>query len=210
MRLFLFLFFSFSVVAQADPTGAGEAAIYAQLVTLVNETKTQIEEMRKTYNVTEQMKDMQQQGFVKELTDAGSAFNGMFNDINSIQGELSDWRNDPAGIETIKRDIERIETRMEYASSKEGLDKGQSYSQILRSLKNIKWLGEIQAAQEEKISGGTSDKDNEEISTSALISANKILIEQEKRKARQDTISTDVYNDMLQGVDYSSLPRYGE
>lgn len=201
----LLLFFCFSNVLQADVTGTGEAAIYTQLVTLVEQTRTQLEEMRKTYNVTEQMKDMKQNELVRDLTDAGSAFNGMFNDIQSIQGNLEDWRADPAGIATIKRDIDRLESQIERADGQQGLDKGQSYSQLLRSLKTIKWLGEAQADAELRMAEGTSEKDEAEIAASAMLSANKILIEQEKRKAREDAISHEIVSDVIKSVNYGGL-----
>lgn len=201
----LFLILGFSSVLRADVTGTGEAAIYTQLVTLVEQTKTQLEEMRKTYNVTEQMKNMQQNELVRDLSDAGTAFNGMFNDIQSIQGNLEDWRADPAGIATIERDIDRLESQIERAGGQQGLDKGQSYSQLLRSLKTIKWLGEAQADAERRMSEGTSEKDEAEIAASAMLSANKILIEQEKRKAREDAISHEIVSDMIKGVNYNGL-----
>jgi DNA-binding protein H-NS len=201
----LFLILGFSGVLRADVTGASEAAIYSQLVTLVEQTKTQLEEMRKTYNVTEQMKDMQQNELVRDLSEAGTAFNGMFNDIQSIQGNLEDWRADPAGIATITRDIDRLEAQIERADGQEGLDKGQSYSQLLRSLKTIKWLGEAQADAERRMAEGTSEKDEAEIAASAMLSANKILIEQEKRKAREDAISHEIVSDMIKGVNYNGL-----
>ena len=201
----LFLFFIFAHAARADVTGASEAAIYSQLVALVEQTKTQLEEMRKTYNVTEQMKDLQQNELVRDLSDAGIAFNGMFDDIQSIQGNLEDWRADPAGIATIKRDIDRLESQIERVGGQQGLDKGQSYSQLLRSLKTIKWLGEAQADSERRMAEGTSEKDEAEIAASAMLSANKILIGQEKRKAREDAISHEIVSDVIKSVNYSGL-----
>ena len=52
---------------------------------------------------------------------------------------------------------------------------------------------------------GTSEKDEAEIAASAMLSANKILIEQEKRKAREDAISHEIVSDMIKGVNYNGL-----
>lgn len=198
-----------SGTATADLTGAGDAAAYKQLVILVENTRQQLEELRKNLSVAENMRDMQRNELVQELTTAGEAFGQMFNDLRAMERELEAWKDDPYGTNQIENDITRLSSNLAIADGREGFDQGASYASILRSLNQLKWLGKVQAENEKKVAEGISEKDSEKLGNSALVSINRLLLEQEMARQRQDVISQEIFMGTLKNVNYGQMGLMG-
>lgn len=210
---FLLVFYSFIILFSenvfSDPFGASNAALYKQMVVLVENTRQQLEEMRNNLSVAENMRDMQRSEFIQELTEVGDSFGKMFSDIRAMEREIADWKDDPYGTNQIEADIDRLRRLSQDASNQDSIAAGETYALMLQSLSRMRWLGEAQAQNEKKLSEGVSEKDSNKIQTGALVSMNRVLLDQEMSRKQREVISNEIFLNTLENVSYGGMGLMG-
>lgn len=203
---FVFVFSAItSFNSYADVTGAGEAALYSQMVQMVATVKEELVTLKETLSIQEQLKDFEQLKEVRELSKAGSEFGKMFNDIGTIGNTLDDWSNDPFGTNEIQAEVERLEYMLERADSADGINKGKIYARMLRDLKNIQFLGTVNRENSKKLATGMNDNDAKKMSAESSLIMATIIEQQEMRNVAERNHSIDATQRLFGSTNYGAL-----
>ena len=204
------LIFGFLLVSQpvlADLTGAGDAAILSQLVTQTKKIVEQIGQAKDALNISKYMQEIEQLKQVKELSDTGSQFGALFSNVDAIGNEASDWESDPFGLKSIKSEISTLQAGIESAERSGDFEKAKKYSKVLKNLKNIQFLGEANAKNQEAIGKGANELDLNRINAESSLIMTTLLqnkeqreVEEELNRVKKDEITEDFYT---KGLSYS-------
>lgn len=196
---------STSLPSYSDATGAGDAAIYAEMVKMVKLAREELENVRELTSLQEQLKDMKQSELVKEVSKAGRELGGMFNDIQQMENIVNDIEADPFGTKQIERDIRRIDSRLSGADEKSGMSKARSYTSLMSSLRNISWLGKVVNENKKKIGEGINDSDAKKITASSTLVISDLMTEEIEKKNRSEMVNTIVVDELFEGVSYGNM-----
>lgn len=192
-----------SVNANADLTGAGDAAILTQLVEMTKNTVQQLETLKETLDAQKILTEMEQLKGVKELSDAGSDLGEIFGNIEKGANTFNDIKSDPFGLDKIESEISYVQRKIEQAEDKDDLSSAKAWTDVLKGLKRIKFLGQANESNLIKLQKGTSQNDLDKIGAeSALISATAEATRLQ-REERQEAYNAELLQTLMNGYDYS-------
>lgn len=167
-KKFLILFMAFTVLpAKADPAGATDAAMLAKLSAMLTETRKQLEQFRKMTSVSEQIKEMQQNKLVKEISSAGRELGKSFSEIDRSAGIIDDIKDDPFGTDGVTNEVESYKSRVNQANAVGGYESAKRYARIARSLESSAYLGKAVRANKDRLAKGVDEKESTNISASS-------------------------------------------
>jgi hypothetical protein len=194
-----------SINSRADITGAGDAALYAQMVQMVATVKDQLQTLRDTLNVQEQLKELEALKEIKELSVAGKELKGMFSDINDINNTIEDFENDPYGTKKTEREIDYLRQQLSDADSASGTKKGAMYSSILANLENLQFLGKMNESNARKIANGITQGDAQKTTAENTLVMSTLLQNREQREAARSSREADAVHQFMSGSKYGGM-----
>lgn len=196
MKKFLALIF-ISNISFADVTGAGDAALLTQLVTMTTTLNKSLTTLRETTDLTKKLENLEQASWVKEVSKAGKQINEIANNIDDSIDTANDIRSDPLGLDSTEQEIESIKSAMERAGVKQGTAKARAYARIMKDLERMRFVGQTQRSIiENKQDGENSDDALKNTSDTSLMMLD-IARSNEERKLRRSSNEVTALSDLL-------------
>ena len=146
-----------SMSASSDITGAGDAAVFAQLVTMTNNLVEQVETLQNALDVSKKIEELEQAKAIRTLSDAGKNLVQSMDNIRDAKDTVDDIVDDPFSTKSITNEINDLERKLESAKNEEV--KARKYARILRGMKNVRLFGQIVDDNKNKITEGMNDSD---------------------------------------------------
>lgn len=203
-RIFIALCFM-PITAWADVTGAGDAAIVQQLVTLVKSANYQLEEMRKTTSITERLENMEQAKAVRRLAEEGKAMGDLIKEGEKLESNLMGLKGDPSGTGNTKWEIERIQRDLKNAKDADSLGQAKAYSRMLADLKRLEFLGKAQKESMKTVSKGANETDNTKVTATSTMIMSDLMLQKEKEAQAKKSQEVKALGGALESLQYSSI-----
>lgn len=199
------LFLIFPSLANADLTGAGDAALFTELKLITANTLESVKQAREAIDVQERMKEIEELKQLKKLTDEGKALSASVSNIRQTVDEIDRFQDDPLGIEQTKREIEHIQMLHDKAESEGALDKAATYGRLLQDLGRLSMLQEANRKNLSKQGEGTNEDDDIKTSAQSTLIMSDIMVEAEKRKTIKDAQEATAIQDLFNGTNYGAM-----
>ena len=205
-----------SINSHSDITGAGEAAVFSQLVTMTNNLVEQVETLQNALDVSKKIEELEQAKAIRTLSDAGKNLVKSMDNLNDAKDTANGLVNDPFGIDSINSEISDLERKITAANNEEnGSLKARKYARILRGLKNVKMFGQIVEDNKTKISQGMNDTDAIKSTAESNTVIADLLLQEHQKEIREDAENSAVFEGIFKAGKYNDLGKvedfkYGE
>lgn len=203
-RIFLLLSL-ISTNAMADMTGTGDAALYAQMVQAVAVMKEQLVEMRKTYSLTENLKEMEQLKEIKEISKFGKGLMKMASDGRDIVDELNAWKDDPFGSKDVEKELIYLDEALAEADGKSGFDKMTAYGRVLKNLQYLNIVGQGLAETKQEMAEGVSEADANRITANNTLIMAELLRRESSDEEMKQATNIMVFDSAMRQSSYSGI-----
>ena len=188
--------------AFADITGAGDAAIVAQLVTQTQKIVDQVKTAKKALDISQYMEEVTELQQLKQLSETGSQFGELLSGIDSVDD--GSWGSDPFGLKKVTSEIDKLTQEIEYANNKGDLEKAKRYSKILKNLKNIQFLSKANQQSQSTVASGANELDLTRVTAETSLVMSTLLqnkeqrdIEEQLRKEKQGDIAKEFISESM-------------
>lgn len=205
MRAYLTVFIvcSFSTVSYADMTGAGDAAILAELVSQAKTLKEQLQGMRETLDVSKRLEEMETLKTIKSIHEEGRALGDLVDETEQMQREYKKFVADPTSFNRTSEEISWLGSALK--NSKGNPNAVKSYANIMSDVKRLNFLGKANKESENKIINGTNQDDDGKITASNTFIMSQLLLDNEEREQKRRANNTNVMQGVLGNAGYSAL-----
>jgi hypothetical protein len=181
----------------SDMTGAGDAALLTQLITMTTTLNESLTTIKEATDLTKKLENMEQATWVKEVSKAGRQINEIANNVDDSINTVEDIKSDPLGLDATENEIESIKYAMERADVKEGTAKARAYGRTLRDLERMRFVGQTQKSIiENKQEGENADDALKNTSDTSLMMLD-IARSNEERKLRKSSNEVTALTDLL-------------
>lgn len=206
LTLFLICFFSTS--SYADMTGAGDAAILAELVSQAKTLKEQLQSVRETLDVSKRLEEMETLKTIKSVHEEGRALGDLISETEQMQNEYKKFVADPSSFNQTRDEISWLGSALKNA--KDDQNAAKSYANIMADVKRLNFLGKATKESEKKLISGTNQEDDGKITASNTFIMSQLLLENEERDQKRRANNTNVMQGVLGNAGYSALGEESE
>jgi hypothetical protein len=191
--------------AQAEITGAGDAAIVQQLVTLVKSTNEQLQEVRKTVSISERLEEMEQAKAVRRLAAEGKAMRELIKESEKLEGQLLDIKGDPTGSRRTQREIASLQYALDSAKERDGRGQAKAYSRLLADMKRLEFLGTAQKESMKKMASGANETDNTQVAATSSMIMSDLMLQREQQEQARKAQEVQAVESTLRSMQYSTM-----
>jgi hypothetical protein len=202
-KTLVLLILLFPIQSKADMTGAGDAAILAQLAEMTAQAVEQLKTLKETMDIQEQLKQLQQLDGIKELSESGKSLGEIFGSVRNGAGIIESMEGDPFGVDAIDADIAYMEQRIESAKEKDDLTALEIYADVLKDLKKVQWLGKTNENNATQISNGVSKDELEKIGAESGLITSTVITDMLKKSNAEDAANAQITEILMSGYGYN-------
>lgn len=184
---------------QADMTGAGDAAILAQLVEQFTVLKEQYDKVVETVDIQKRIEEMEQLKAIKRISDEGQALGELYNISDDFRYSWERDKNNPFGLRALESDLQRIQKMAKDAEN------GRDYAAFTARLKRLKVFGQANEKSSKKISGGSNESDDIKTTAINVTLMTDILIDNENSKTVRQAHEMKAIKDLMGNNSYSNI-----
>lgn len=189
----------------ADATGAGDAAIVQQLVTLVKSANEQFRELVKSVSISENLESMEQAKAIKRIAAEGQAMRELIRETETLEGQITDLQDDPLGSRRTEREVSGLENALESAKQRDDRGQAKAYSRMLADMKRLQFLGKAQKESMKKVAQGTNETDNTEVAATSSMIMSDLMLQNERREQARRAQEVQAINETLGSMRYSTI-----